>query len=260
MGIVQNQYLPPYAHGYSFRVCHHVTPFLPQHREIKWEVLDEPCLGLLESAHPDPYIQGHTSSASNLSINSSTEILPQHQTAQQLSDWLAQIFAEPSQPDWPLRSEAVTVCTQEEHHSTAHLILNLTGEVGSQADASANSECSREAQNFDGLPPGKWFHLCGNPLRLIHDPADTNTDALFRPGEDPVFDSLKAQLDISGIWGCAQLVGFAFADAAMRWLMAMRMAVQVRKYLWLLEEPTHAAGLATTIELPNNSLDFIFNL
>jgi hypothetical protein len=94
---------------------------------------------------------------------------------------------------------------------------------------------------------------------LIHDPADANTNTLSRPGEVPVFKSLEAQIDISGIQGRAQSVGSVLADAATRSLMAMQMAVQVGKYLWLLEDPTHAAGLATTIELPNDGLDFIFD-
>jgi hypothetical protein len=79
----------PYACNYSFEVCRRATPFLPQHHEISWEALDKPCLRLLKSAHPDPYVHGHTFSTLDSSINSSTEILLQCMTAQQLSDQLA---------------------------------------------------------------------------------------------------------------------------------------------------------------------------
>jgi hypothetical protein len=260
-----SQYLPPYARGYSFEVRSRATPFLPEHREVNWEALDEPCFRLLENAHSDPYVHGSASASSDPSNNLSAEPLPQHMTVQQLSDWLARIFADASKPsgsdDRPLslHTKAVAMHTQGQHHATAHQVLNPTAEVGAQADVCTNTVHSRRALNFDGLPSGEWFCSCGNPSRLIHNPADTITDALFTVGEVPVFDALKAQLNVSGIRSRANLAGSMFLDAATRSLMAMRMAVQVRRYLWLLEEPTRAAGLATSIKLPNDGLDFIFD-
>jgi hypothetical protein len=96
-------------------------------------------------------------------------------------------------------------------------------------------------------------------LRLIHNPADVNTDVLFSPGEVLVFDALEAQLDVCGIRSRANSVGSMFSDAATHSLMAMRMAVQVRKYLWLLKELMRATGLTTSIEPQDNSLDFILD-
>jgi hypothetical protein len=233
MGILQNQYLPPYARGYSFEVHYRTTLFLPEHRKIHWEALDKPCFGLLENAHSDPYVHGSASASSEPSNNSSAEPLPQHMTVQQLSDRLVQIFADSSKPlgsnDGPLssRSKVVAMHARGQHHTTAHQVLDLTAEAGAQADIRENAVHSCGALNFEGLPSGKWFCSCGNPSRLIHDPADAITDALFSPGEVLVFDALEAQLDVSGIRSCANSVGSMFLDAATRSLTAMRMAVQV---------------------------------
>jgi hypothetical protein len=128
-----------------------------------WEALDKPCFGLLESTHSDPHVHGPASASSDPSNNLSAETLPQHMTAQELSDWLVQIFTNSSKPlgsdDRPLssRSKAATIHVQEQHHTAAHQISNPTAEVGALANICANAVHSREALNFDGLPSGEWF-------------------------------------------------------------------------------------------------------
>jgi hypothetical protein len=272
--IHKNQYLPPYARGFSAVVRSRATPSLPIRELIIPSLTDESeyqqniRLGIAVDGVPEDTSYDADVASEDwdsdecepapsppLESEGLTERLNYIMTNSTAAEELEQRegFRAADLPDEP-------VLTRARHASERS--DTPEAEVGAQPDDTTTAVRWQTPPNTSGLPLGEWFYSCGHPRRLIHDIADARPvlESVPAQGHPPNFDTPRERLEIAAIRERASLVGSTFASANERTLLAMRFAVQVRKYLWLMTEPMRVAGFDAGLELPDDGLDYIFDL
>jgi hypothetical protein len=270
----KNQYLPPYARGFSAIVRARATPSLPIRELIIPSTTDEleyqenRRLGIEADGAPEDASYDEDIPSEYWGSEGCEPAPSPPMTNDELTARLEYIMTNSTPAEELEQREGFSadelsdeaVLTRARPASEQSGILEV--EAGAQLDDTSAAVRWQTPPNTAGLPLGEWFYSCGHPRRLIHDIADARpvSESVPAQGHPPNFDTPRERLEIAAIRERATMVGSTFASANERTLLAMRFAVQVRKYLWLMTEPMRVAGFDAGLELPDDGLDYIFDL